>query len=105
MVFSYLLITFLTAKIGNISDVSKFWSENLRFLLLLQQRGNPEDEDGANDGGTELTEETTPLDAQQREEPAAKGSTEEAKEEVPEEAHATTLHQLAGTEASETSDN
>lgn len=73
--------------------------------LLLQQRGDPEDDDGAYDGGAELAEETTPLDAQQREQPAAKGSTEETENEVHDEAKATTLHQLAGTEASETSNN
>ena len=73
--------------------------------LLLEERGNPEDDNGADNGCAKLSENAAPLNAQHGEEPAAQGSAEETQNEVHDEAEAATFHQLAGAEASETSDN
>ena len=55
------------------------------------------------DGGTELTEKAAPRDAEQVEQPAAEDTTEETQYTIHDEAVAATFHQLAGTEASQTS--
>jgi hypothetical protein len=73
------------------------------LLLFLNQRSNPEDGDCTNDGCAKLTKDASPSDAQQIEQPAAKGSAEETKHTVHDDAIATTFHQLASAEASQTS--
>ena len=75
----------------------------LPHSLFLDQRSDPEDDDGTDDGCAELTEKATPGDAEQIKEPAAEDTTEETKNTVHDEAVAATFHQLAGTEASQTS--
>ncbi len=78
-------------------------SVTFSIRLLLDQRGDPEDDDGTDDGGTELTEKSAPGDAEQVEQPAAKNTTEETQHTIHDEAVAATFHQLASTEASQTS--
>ena len=73
------------------------------IYLLFDQRGDPEDDDGTDDGDTELTEKATPRDAEQIKEPAAEDTTEETQYTIHDEAVAATFHQLAGAEASQTS--
>ena len=75
----------------------------LTHCLLLDQRSNPEDDDGTDDGGTELTKKAAPGDAEQVEQPAAKDTTKETQHTIHDEAVAATFHQLAGAEASQTS--
>ena len=71
--------------------------------LLLNQRGDPEDDDGTNDGCAELTKNTAPGDAKQVEQPATKDTAEETQHTIHDEAIAATFHQLASAEASQTS--
>ena len=80
----------------------RFWA---RGQLLLEEGGNPEDDDSTYDGCAKLSEDAAPLNAQHGEEPAAQGSAKETQNEVHDEAEATTFHQLASAEASETSNN
>ena len=68
--------------------------------LLLDQRCDPKDDDGTDDGGTKLTEKAAPGDAEQVEQPTAEDTTEETQHTIHDEAVATTFHQLAGAEAS-----
>ena len=85
-------------SIKNTRDMSP-WVHN----LFLNQRGDPEDDDGTDDGGTELTKKAAPGDAEQVEQPATEDTTEETKNTVHDEAVAATFHQLASAEASQTS--
>ena len=71
--------------------------------LLLDQRGDPEDDDGTDDCGAELTEKAAPGDAEQVEQPAAQDTTKETQHTIHDEAVAATFHQLASAEASQTS--
>ena len=80
----------------------KLWG-SLPHSLLLDQRGDPEDDDGTDDGGTELTKKAAPGDAEQIEQPATEDTTEETQHTIHDEAVAATFHQLAGAEASQTS--
>ena len=78
-------------------------SVTFSIRLLLDQRGDPEDDDGTDDGCAELTEKATPGDAEQIEQPAAEDTTKETQHTIHDEAVAATFHQLAGAEASQTS--
>ena len=78
-------------------------SVTFSIRLLLDQRGDPEDDDSTDDGGTKLTEKATPGNAEQVEQPAAENTTEETQHTIHDEAVAATFHQLAGAEASQTS--
>ena len=71
--------------------------------LLLEERSNPEDKSSTDDSCGELSQETTPRDAKQVEQPTAKCTTQETQHTVHDDAEATTLHQLASAEASQTS--
>ena len=80
--------------------------EFCKTYLLLEQRGYPEDGDGADDGCAELSEDAAPLYAELREQPAAEDTTEESQYEIHDEAEASAFHQLTGTEACQaTNDN
>ena len=78
-------------------------SVTFSIRLLLDQRGDPEDDDGTDDGCAELTEKAAPGDAEQIKEPTTEDTTEETKNTVHDKAVAATFHQLAGAEASQTS--
>ena len=78
-------------------------SVTFSIRLFFDQRGDPEDDDGTDDGCAELTEKAAPRDAEQIKEPAAEDTTKETKNTVHDEAVAATFHQLAGAEASQTS--
>ena len=80
-------------------------TKNFPQGLLLQQRSYVEDGYGTHDGGTQLTEQATPFDAQQIENPAAQGTTEETQQQIHKEAKAAAFHQLTGTETGQTSNN
>ena len=77
--------------------------EKSAHLLLLEERGYPQDDDGTDDGSCELSDDAAQLNLQQREQPAAQGTAQQTQNQVHDEAEAAALHQLAGTEASETS--
>ena len=85
------------------------WKHPLCFccmnVLLLEERGYPQDEGSADDGCAELSEKTTPLDAELLEEPAAEQTSEKTEDEIHDEAKASTLHQLACNETGKASDN
>jgi len=75
----------------------------LPHSLFLDQRGDPEDDDGTDDGCAELTEEATPRNAKQIEQPTTEDTSEETQYTIHDEAIAATFHQLASAEASQTS--
>ena len=60
--------------------------------LLLNQRSNPQDGNGTNDGRSQLSEKTAPRNAQRIEEPAAEDTAKESKHQIHDEAEATTFH-------------
>ena len=73
--------------------------------LLLEERGYPQDECSTDDGGAELAEKATPLDAELLEEPAAKRATEKSEDEIHDETEASTFHEFACAEAGKASDD
>ena len=73
--------------------------------LFLEERGYPQDESSADDGGAELSEKATPLDSELLEEPATERAAEESEDEVHDEAEAATFHEFACAEAGKASDD
>ena len=71
--------------------------------LFLDQRGKPKDNDSTDDGCAELTKEAAPGNAEHVKQPATKDSTKQSKHNIHDDAETATFHQLAGTEASQTS--
>ena len=71
--------------------------------LFLDQRCNPEDNDCTDDGCAELTKDAAPRNAEHVKQPATEDSTKETKHHIHDETETATFHQLAGTEASQTS--
>ena len=72
---------------------------------LLDKRSNPQDGHSANDGCSQLSEQSTPGDAQLFEQPASNQTAKESKYEIHNEAEASTFHQLTSAKASQTSNN
>ena len=70
--------------------------------LFLDQRGDPEDDDGTDDGCAQLAQEASPRDAHQIEQPTAEDTAKETQHTVHDETVAATFHQLASAEASQT---
>lgn len=62
------------------------------LILLLDERGYPKNSDSTDDGSTKLTQNATPGDTQQREQPSAEGTAKETKHQVHHEAEAATFH-------------
>ena len=77
--------------------------EGCAHCLFLEKRGNPEDSDSTDNGCSELSQDAAPLYAEQREQPAAERTAKETEHYVHDDAETTTFHQLASTEASQTS--
>ena len=75
------------------------------MCLLLDEGGNPQDGDGTDDGCAKLAQDATPLNAELTEKPATENTTKKAEDQIHDETESTTFHQLAGTEASQTTDN
>jgi hypothetical protein len=83
---------------------------NLLFVLLfdslfLEERSDPEDAASTNDSCGKLTQESTPRNAKQREQPSAERTAEQTKHDVHNQAESATFHQLASAEASQTTQN
>ena len=75
------------------------------LFLFLDERGYPEDGHSTNDGSTQLSQETTPRDAELLKEPAADQTTKESQHQIHDESETTTFHQLACAETCQTSNN
>ena len=60
--------------------------------LFLDQRGDPEDDNGTDNGYAELTQETTPRKAEQVEQPTTEDTSKEAQYTIHDEAVAATFH-------------
>ena len=71
--------------------------------LFLDQRGKPKDNDCTDDGCAELTKDAAPGNAEHVKQPSTEDSTKETKHNIHDDAETATFHQLAGTEASQTS--
>ena len=95
----------ITRRWQRLNQISQWLTGSASWekVLLLDQRGDPKNDDGTDDGDTELTEKAAPGDAEQIKEPAAEDTTEETQYTIHDEAVAATFHQLAGAEASQTS--
>ncbi len=74
-------------------------------FLFLDERGYPEDGHSTDDGSTQLSQDTTPCDAELAEEPAADQTTKESQHQIHDESETTTFHQLACAETCQTSNN
>jgi hypothetical protein len=73
--------------------------------LFLNQRGNPQNGYGTHNGRAQLTQDSTPLDAELTKQPTTDKAAKQAQHQIHDESETATLHQLAGTEASQTTDN